>query len=454
MNRNEEFNVLMAELENTPSELEYTVSRAEAKQKKSRCRRAVFAPLGSVAAILVAFALTVNLSPNFAQAVSEIPILSKLAEFVSLSPSLSAAVDNDYVQQIGQEQTENGITARVEYIIADQMQLNIFYSLDSELYSDIDAHTEIKSTNDTQLHGFTISSSHYPGMENGTLRKATVDFSSGKMPESFVLALNVFLNEQSHENAPSQPPEEESKQERTEPEYISQFRFPIVIDLSHIAEGEIIELNQELALDGQKITLESAEIYPTHMRLNFEASTENSAWLSDLSFYISNEKNEIFEGVSSGVSAFGSVDGPMWKTYIFESPYFSSSKSLSLHITAASWLDKETETIRIDLVNQTADYLPEGVVFEDCRREGDGWLLSFLAPELENRVNNWVWGWDYYDAEGNKSALGGMGGGPAYDKPGSTQMMELENYRYDEVWLTPNYTSHFEYDEPVVIKIK
>lgn len=455
MNRNEEYNTLLAELEITPPELEHTVARAQARQKKVRRRRAVLAPIGSFAAVFAAFALTVNLSPNFAQAVSGIPFLSDLAEFVSFSPSLSAAVENEYVQQIGQEQAENGITARVEYIIVDYRQLNIFYTLDSELYTDMDAYAGLESSDGTELQGLSTSSSHYPGMENGVLRKVTVDSPTGKMPESFILALNVFLGEQAGQSASARPLEEEkSEQDNTGPEYISHFKFPIAIDLSRIAEGEILEMNREFVLGGQKIILESAEIYPTHMRVNFGASEENSAWLSRLSFYITNEKGEVFEGVSSGVSAFGSVDSPMQNIYLFESPYFSLSENLSLHITAAAWLDKGKETIRVDLANKTADFLPEGVSFETCERDGEDWILTFLAPERKDLVNNWVWSWNYYDAEGSPYTLSGMGGGPAYEKAGSTQMLILENYPYDEVWLVPNFTSRFEYGEPVTIEIK
>ena len=54
----------------------------------------------------------------------------ELAQAVAWSPSLSAAVENDYVQPIGQSQTVNGVTATVEYVIVDRKQLSIFYTLD------------------------------------------------------------------------------------------------------------------------------------------------------------------------------------------------------------------------------------------------------------------------------------------------------------------------------------
>ena len=68
-----------------------------------------------------------------------VPLLRELAKAVSFSPSLSAAVENEYVQPIGLSQTKNGITATMEYVIVDQKQVNIFYTLKGEGYETLSA---------------------------------------------------------------------------------------------------------------------------------------------------------------------------------------------------------------------------------------------------------------------------------------------------------------------------
>ena len=83
--------------------------------------------------------LLVNLSVPFARACGNVPVLRELARAVAWSPSLSAAVENDYVQPIGQSQTVNGITATVEYVIVDQKQVNIFFTLKGEGYETLSA---------------------------------------------------------------------------------------------------------------------------------------------------------------------------------------------------------------------------------------------------------------------------------------------------------------------------
>ena len=64
-----------------------------------------------------------------ALACGKVPVLKELAAAVAFSPSLKAAVENDYVQYIGQSATDNGITVHLEYLMADQGGLMLFLSV-------------------------------------------------------------------------------------------------------------------------------------------------------------------------------------------------------------------------------------------------------------------------------------------------------------------------------------
>ena len=129
MNRNEEYQTLLLELEAVPDGLRDTEQRALTRgialQKR---RRLVLTPILGAAACFTAFVLLVNLSIPFASACGRVPWLRELAKAVAFSPSLSAAVENEYVQPIGETKTEGGITVTVEYVIVDRKQLNIFYT--------------------------------------------------------------------------------------------------------------------------------------------------------------------------------------------------------------------------------------------------------------------------------------------------------------------------------------
>ena len=84
MNRMREYEDLMAELAETPPELEFTVERALSRERSLHKKRRIFGvPAGSLAACFAGFVLLVNLFPPFAAACGNIPVLRDLAEAVS-----------------------------------------------------------------------------------------------------------------------------------------------------------------------------------------------------------------------------------------------------------------------------------------------------------------------------------------------------------------------------------
>lgn len=144
MNRMEEYSALLQELNETPPRLNFTVARAKAKAKRQKLRRAFGVPATAVAAVCVCFVLLVNVSAPFAAACSAIPFIKDLADAVSFSPSLSAAVENDWVQPIGLTRSANGAEMTIEYLIVDQKQLNIFYTTGGDAAPMYDVYTDVQ----------------------------------------------------------------------------------------------------------------------------------------------------------------------------------------------------------------------------------------------------------------------------------------------------------------------
>ena len=130
MNRQQEYWELIRELDQAPSALDGTALRAKARAKRRRMGKRWGISLGSAAGVCAAFVLAVNAMPTFALACANVPVLRELAAAVAFSPSLSAAVEHDYVQYIGQSQTFEDTTLTLEYVIADQQQMVVFYRTD------------------------------------------------------------------------------------------------------------------------------------------------------------------------------------------------------------------------------------------------------------------------------------------------------------------------------------
>lgn len=456
MSRNEEYKNLLAELESVPAELEYTVEKAvKRKTALQKKRRAWGISCGSIAACFTAFVLLVNLSVPFARACGSIPVLRELAKAVAWSPSLSAAVENQYVQPIGQSQTVNGITATIEYVIVDQKQLNIFFTLNAPGYDNLNA--EMPRYEPEQVCSTIGSSWDQPP---GTLLHYTLDYGDHNVPDSFTMTFGVTTYvEPDWSEGPTEAPvrsyEDEMLEpvEAEEPDYLAEFTFALAFDPQFTAKGELIPVNRTFDMDGQSLTVTEVEVYPTHVRVNVADDPSNTAWLKSLAFYLENEDGERFEPISNGVSATGDEDSPAYVSFRLESPYFAHSEHLILHITGAEWLDKDMETVRVDLAHRTAERLPEGVAFQSAEKRDGGWLLTFRVQQREENHSYQVWYATFYDEAGNQYEANRRGtttDGSGYFE----EMLPLPGYQEDVVWLQPTYSRTTAETIPVTIPIK
>ena len=452
MNRKEEYDALLRELENTPKALETAVEKALKREKTLRNRRLIVRPAASLAACFLGFILLVNVFPPFARACGSVPVLRELAKAVCWSPSLSAAVENEYVQPIGKSQTVNGITATIEYVIVDQKQVNIFFTLEGD-YENLTG--EMLELYPEQKCSRSVNNFMEPP---GSLLCYTLNYVDEDVPGSFTMTFGVTTYKEMdlEKRPPEQSWEDEMLQpnEVREPEILAEFSFDLEFDPDFTAKGEIIPVNTSFDLDGQTLTVTEAEVYPTHTRVKIRGAEENTAWLKGVKFYMENEKGQIFEPISNGVSAIGDSDSPAMLSFHLESPYFAESKHLTLHITQVEWLDKELDRVRVDLNRGYMDRKIEGVrVFSADHREG-GWLLSLEVKRIKENHSFSVFSSTYYDAQGNEyhmdSQASSSGEIPEYFR----EELPLKGYHEDAVWLVPLYSHRTDCSPSVTVPIK
>lgn len=450
MNRNQEYEALLQELEATPATLDGTAERALRRRRRERRLRIFGVPAGSLAACFVAFVLLVNLFPPFARACGNVPLLRALAQAVAWSPSLSAAVANDYVQPIGQSQTVNGITATIEYVIVDQKQVHIFFTLKGEEYETLSAEMPEFSP---EQHCAVLGADFH--QKPGTLLHFTLDYLEGDVPEGFAMAFGVTGETgEEAEGGPAAPSRSIlDEPEWEEPDILADFTFDLKFDPTYTAQGEIVPVDSTFRLDGQTLTVTTAEVYPTHVRVNIEGAEDNTAWLKSLDFYLENEDGERFEPISNGVTASGDPDTPAMNSFRLESPYFADSAHLTLHITGATWLDKDMERIRVDLKSGTADQMPEGVELYSAERSGDGWRIEFRARSREENHFHQLFYSTYYDPDGTEHDQQATSV-TAPDDGYFYRQMVLRDYPWSEVWLCPAYSRTTTAETPVTIPIK
>ncbi|MFA5536039.1 MAG: DUF4179 domain-containing protein [Bacillota bacterium] len=468
MDRQGEYLELLQELSNTPLGLEHTITRAQAKISSMKRRRFVTLSFSSLASLLIAFVLLVNLSVPFAQACGRIPLLKELTQLVAFSPSLTKAIENEYVQPIEIEQTKNGITVRIEYVIVDQKQLEVFYSIDAKQFTALEVTPKIKAFNGDTIDGYSLYSSSY-NTPNKELRRMTVDFMEKDMPGSLQLFLMIYNNERHSLNEKPVPLGQERNAllddiPNIEPDYIAEFTFLLEFDPSYTSQGKHIILDKTFDIGNQKLNINKVEIYPTHLRLNLEDYTDNTAWLKSLDFYLEDEKGNRFQPISNGITGTAAEDTPMMESFWLESPFFYESMELTAYITGATWLDKKLDKIALDLKNTTTDFLPEGVLLEDVEKIDGSWLLTFSAREFKENHTHQIWSHTYYDEEGEEYLIGGSSTitgvyyseiiGKDTEGPRFIVKFAIKDYPYDIVYLSPAYSWVVKLSTPIKIKIK
>lgn len=439
MNRMEEYNTLMEELDKPIPELESVMDRAYRRARKREKRyKYIIRPAISVAAVFVVFVLLVNFCTPVAYACSKVPFLKELAEAVTFSRSLSDAVDNEYAQLVDLSQSHGGITVNVEYLIVDKKQVNVFFSIESDKYEAPSVNADACMANGEEFEGYGISFRNNDA-ENGELKSITIDFYENDVPDSLLLKLHI----------------NDCENKALE---IVDFDFLLEFDPDFTETGRTVAVNQIVVLNNQEIIITDMEIYPSYMCINLEAADSNTAWLEDLFFYIETDTGEKFDTVSNGTSAIGDKDSPMMVSFRADSAYFYEAEHIKLVITGALWLDKEDNKVYFNLKTGETGDMPENAELIEAVMEEDGWVLRFKNTMLNDGVYHQIFKMAYYDEAGNEYSIGGLSSNLRDDKETGTEYhceeLYLGAFEGEELWLMPCFDYIWYADEAIVVPLQ
>lgn len=452
MNRNAEYERLMQELDT----LTVPVGGVERALRRERRNRYLLRPLMSIAAVFALFVILVNVSTTVAYACSRVPGLRELAAAVTFSRSLSDAVANEYVQPINLSETNEDITVKVEYLIVDQRNVTVFYRMESKCYPQLEATPDFYAADGSEFKSCSWGANDWD-VPNGELRSVHLGFLYDDVPSAVRMKLklrDMTLSETSPAPMDSIwddiPTADNSK-------YIAEFEFLLEFDPYFTAQGKHFETDESIALGEHTLRITSVDVYPTYLSFDVLGDETNTAWLKSLGFYLVTDAGERFEPVSNGIAATGNPDTPEMMSFRADSTFFYHAKTVTLYVTKAEWLDKDAETIHVDLKNARADTMPEGSELISCKHEGSRWVVTVL----QGRTDAQVFMSEYYDADGNEYFCHSWTSGATRLDGTDTEAPEgysydsfpLNNYPYDEVWLTPRYTSRWSSETPVAVTV-
>jgi len=496
MNRNDEFTELMKELDEGVPEIGESIKKGS--RRKAR-KQFLYQPLMGLAAVFMLFVLSVNLCTPVAMAFSKVPVLKDLTKAVAISRSVKEAIENNYIQEMELTQTKDGVTVEIVSAVVDQGKLSVFYRFESETYKDLTANCTVydeSGKNELGITDYEMTDWNTPNEEIRCVNTEHLTFNVTEkivlesMPEKVQFHMVVWDREAYGKDYTAKVAaggaQVYDQSEGAEKYCIAEFDFLLDLTLENMPEAVTYEVNQELEIEGSKYTVTNVQVYPTYMRIGVKVDPENTLLLENIVFYVETEDGEHYYSEMCPIMQ-ERIDEDTPYIYYFdaESPYFSEAESLKLVVTGVVWSDPEKDRAWINLVTGETSNLPENVSLKQIY-EQDGTTYIRFEQQCEYRrimqneegvpetivlsLNPFLR--TYYDGDGNEHKLKVYGfaekdadvempGELVYDENGApTNIMKreirLNNYSYDEIYLTNGYTDEWKAEdaEEVSIAIK
>lgn len=435
MKRNEAWEDLLTQAEQIPDELETRLDRTIARAERRRWLK----PLIGVTGTAAAFVLLVNSSVTFALAVSRVPIVRELVEAVAFDPSLKAAVAHDYVQLVGDTYTQDGVTVTIEYLIADPMNVSVFYSLSDEQGRELELVPDLFDADGNSLpvsvsfgeerieeneseKGLFDTIRSYLGLDK--VQKTLYTWRLHASKEGVIqtqMQLKVEVRNLGHWkdvewNAVDEPEAQESRA----PEAMFTLDIPLTIEPQFLKSGRVFPVNQTVDVLGQKLTIDEIAIYPSNTRIIWHTDPENDAWLTYLPFYLTDEHGNRVDGIRNGISGTGKDRGYGGGTVWLDSAWYDTAEHLTLHLDDAAIVPKDQDTVLLqedgrliglpDYIHQitsgpyweantvciqtdkgtyhTNTSAFDGYVDADGQTDSFGSISTFVTSEAENTFTN------------------------------------------------------------------
>lgn len=416
------WNDMLQEAFKYPEELSGTEARFENRlSREKRKKTGLVSSLSAIAASIL-FIILINTNTAFANAVAELPVIGKLAEYVKLDKSLRGAIENEYVQDVNLVAWNGSNRLFLPYVIADGKKLILFFQMPEEFKLQPNQVVEIylkdmrNSETGEKVDGYGYTAGRLTPDEENKYGFIMQDyhFTEGKLPKSLDIAVEVKTYTVNHYEYKTSISDE------------IEGVYSFYIKLDDFAEAKVYEINEEHTIMGQKITVENMKVYPTGTEVNFSFSDENAAFIKGFELEVVQDGYKHFKGNKNGFSATYDDEGTGMSVYI-ESNYFDKPKKQELLIKGVRFLNKDEEYITVDIDNQTITPEIEDTVLKQIIKKDNYATIVFLT-EIQEDDNFGMFYHEYSDAEGNSYRFFDGIGTSSY----STHMETLITVKYPE----------------------
>lgn len=294
-------------------------------QQEKPKRLQIWKGMALTCAILLIFVGCIRISPAFASVVSNIPGLSPLVQMITYDKGVADILDNQYYEDLGLSQTQNGLSFTLQGIIADETGMILPYKFSAPM--------DLRNL-ETEKIELRL---------NGEVLNAEVDFYRYREEETFEIEDNLivtFFEPINYENAQFELYIQFADEKQSE--------FTFLFSLKkEIAQTKTYELNKKMSFEGQNITVKSVSISPIRTGVTITLDPNNDKSIYDFDdIRLLDEKGEEWSSIRRGLVATGSAAGET--TYFMQSNYFREPEKLTLSIGKVLVIRKEQDYIAVD----------------------------------------------------------------------------------------------------------
>lgn len=452
--RDDEWKQLVNESRSYPEELNFVQDHLHHTIYRRR-RRMIVRSLVSFTAVFAFFVLLVNTNPVVAHAISKIPVINEIAEFVSFDRGLSKAAEHDCLQNVDLVDTDGEYSLHLPYVISDSRRLFLFFQLKDEVEKQWITSTIffdialLDGDTSEPLDGYSLSSSSFPLTSEfieGEYYHADIRFPDSDIPRNMKLKIAAY--------ASSIGVEENNLARRVQDaSYKEELgwllgTFEVQLELNEYLPPIVTDINREITIEGLPFHVNRIVQYPTGMELSVTFPQDEIYEVQGLELQIKDVDGNCW-GSSNGVIASGpDENGEM--LYFLEGDYYSDTTLQDITISGVSRIKKSEIEVTLDLNHgcmtpSDSDANIIGVV----KRNG----MAEVTMEIEDGVNGAYFQHEYSDSKGNEYQMDGIGFTTEfYDSKSEVQFTVVwpeDGIVYLKRWMYPTILL----EEPIVVSL-
>lgn len=340
-----------------PDNIEDFISKGIEKGKKAKKKKTIKI-ISSIAAslLIIIFTISIRISPSFADMIKNLPLGDIIVRFINDDKGLQLAKDNDYMQHVGKSDEHEGLVLTVDDFVMDQQRVLLFYSIENKGdhkyigFESIDFYDE--EGNSIFLEYNRLTNFSFPNMMEEENRKISnvksvyrYEHIPWKIPEEITMKVKFKKLD-----SPQDYKATFKKEEKTGEILDSTWEVKFKVDKERFEyEKKVYDLNKEIDIAGQKVTISKLIQHPISSEIEIEYDENNSKEIFELyNFRLIDDKGEYSNSIGRSTH-YNVKNHKMKESRIIESNYLNESKNITIAFDGIYAVDKEKLELNIDL---------------------------------------------------------------------------------------------------------